>query len=60
MLWAVESCVDRLSVGKPEVDGNPAVRDSYQAQGIPGLIPFCDGQEVRRPLVMKKRLPCPS
>ena len=48
MTWAAETYVDRLSVGKLEVDGNPATRDQYQVQGIPTLILFRDGKELAR------------
>lgn len=48
MTWAAETYVDRLAVGKLEVDGNPATRDLYQVQGIPTLILFRDGQELAR------------
>ena len=48
MDWAAETYGDRLSVGKLEVDGNPATRDQYQVQGIPTLMLFRDGEEVAR------------
>ncbi|WP_413442329.1 thioredoxin [Synechococcus sp. MIT S1220] len=48
MTWAAETYVDRLSVGKLEVDGNPATRDQYQVQGIPTLILFREGKELAR------------
>lgn len=48
MDWAAETYAERLQVGKLEVDGNPATRDSYQVQGIPTLILFRDGAEIGR------------
>ena len=48
MDWAAETYGDRLSVGKLEVDGNPATRDQYQVQGIPTLMLFRDGEELAR------------
>ena len=37
MIWAAETYVETLKVGKMEVDANPSTRDSYQVQGIPTL-----------------------
>ncbi|WP_353292566.1 thioredoxin [Synechococcus sp. M16CYN] len=48
MTWAAETYCGRLSVGKLEVDGNPATRDAYQVQGIPTLILFHHGRLVTR------------
>ena len=48
MDWAAEAYTGRLSVGKMEVDGNPATRDAYKVQGIPCLILFRDGVELAR------------
>lgn len=48
MTWAAETYGDQLRVGKIEVDGNPAMRDAYQVQGIPTLILFRDGELVAR------------
>ena len=48
MEWASETYVDRLLVGKIEVDGNPITRDGFKVQGIPTLILFRNGQEIAR------------
>ncbi len=48
MDWAAATYGPQLTVGKLEVDGNPAIRDSYKVQGIPTLILFSQGKELAR------------
>lgn len=48
MDWAASTYAGRLSVGKLEADGNPAIRDGHRIQGLPTLILFHNGQELAR------------
>ena len=46
--WAASEYEGRLRVGKADCDANPVLVESLGVQGLPTLVLFKDGSEVKR------------
>ena len=46
--WAASEYEGRLRVGKADCDANPVLVESLAVQGLPTLVLFRDGSEIRR------------